>query len=173
MPRLNWYRRAREVSRRTRGIAAHKRRHTIRNYKVRVSTSPVREHRVRICPRYPNIRDPELALRARHRAHEINTIRITARNRTRGGVFVGLFLGDPADSVLAGRFFGPTESGGMTLWPRQALRRGIPPMRRLRRLDVLRSPRLRLGLLCLRTGLVCGGLSWCPVVPSSSPMPDV
>ena len=53
--------------------------HTDRNYKVRVSRSPVREHRVRLCLRYPTIRDPELALRARYRAHELNTIRITRR----------------------------------------------------------------------------------------------
>ena len=51
--------------------------HTDRKYKVRVSTSPVREHRVRICPQYPTIPDPELALRARYRAHERKTIRIT------------------------------------------------------------------------------------------------
>ena len=50
--------------------------HTDRQYRVRVSTSPVREHRVRICLRYATIRDPELALGARHRAHEINTIRM-------------------------------------------------------------------------------------------------
>ena len=58
--------------------------HTDRNYKVRVSTSPVREHRVGVFPRYPTIRDPELALRARYRAHEINTIRISG-TRTRFG----------------------------------------------------------------------------------------
>ena len=58
--------------------------HTDRKYKVRVSTSPVPEHRVRICLRYPTIRDPELALRARHRAHEVNAIRITPSARAQG-----------------------------------------------------------------------------------------
>jgi len=55
--------------------------HTDRKYRVRVCRSPVREHRVGVCPRYPTISDPELALRARHRAHEINTIRIIHLDR--------------------------------------------------------------------------------------------
>ena len=65
---------------------------TDRNYKVRVSTSPVREHRVRMCPRYPTIREPELALRARHRAHEITTNRMSRRTKKTLRFRVGLVL---------------------------------------------------------------------------------